>query len=274
MSGNEDFVCERKNFIVYALLNLAYSHNGRAPKRPRTNKAARPLQPAAVLVRGLESAADRHDMKEFYAGLKVVYGRREISCAPVKSLDGCLITDRKEVLARWVEHFQSVLNQKSDFDSQVLSKIPQWATATHLDDTPTVQEIQHSLKEMSSGKAPGIDGIPAEVLKYGGPSLVTHLTDLIGKIWEEKAVPQDFKDALLVHVYKHKGDRACCNNHRGISLLCIAGKVLARVLLNRLNDHVHNNSVIPASQCPVRVSCRSRNHGHDLYDQAAAREVS
>jgi len=27
---------------------LAYSHNGRAPKRPRTKKAARPLQPAVT----------------------------------------------------------------------------------------------------------------------------------------------------------------------------------------------------------------------------------
>jgi len=109
------------------------------------------------------------------------------------------------------------------------------------------------LLKMSSGKTPGIDGIPAEVLKYGGPSLVTHLTDLIAKIWEDEAVPQDFKDALLAHVYKHKEDRACCDNHRGISLLCIAGKVLARVLLNRLNDHVHSNNIIPASQCGFRA---------------------
>jgi len=28
--------------------NSAYSHNGRAPKRPRTKKAAKPLQPAAT----------------------------------------------------------------------------------------------------------------------------------------------------------------------------------------------------------------------------------
>jgi len=27
---------------------VAYSHNGRAPKRPRTKKAARPLQPATT----------------------------------------------------------------------------------------------------------------------------------------------------------------------------------------------------------------------------------
>jgi len=123
----------------------------------------------------LQSAADRHDMKAFYAGLKAAYGPRETGSAPVKSLDGSLIIDRKKTLARWVEHFQSVLNQKSVFDSQVLSEIPQWNTATHLDDTPTVEEIQHALQHMSSAKAPGVDGIPAEVLKHGGSSLLSHL---------------------------------------------------------------------------------------------------
>jgi len=50
--------------------------------------------------------------------------------------------------------------------------------------------------------------------------------------WEQESVPQDFKDALVVHIYKRTVDRAVCDNHRGISLLSIAGKVLARVLLN------------------------------------------
>ena len=43
---------------------------------------------------------------------------------------------------------------------------------------------------------------------------------------------------LLHHIYKRKGDRACCDNHRGISLLSTAGKVLGRVILNRLSSYV------------------------------------
>jgi len=66
----------------------------------------------------------------------------------------------------------------------------------------------------------------------------------------------------VVHIYKRKGDRAVCDNHRGISLLSIAGKVLARVLLNRLNGHVNRNSVIPESQCGFRHElCCKTNTG-------------
>jgi len=68
-------------------------------------------------------------MKAFYAVLEAVYGPRETGSVPVKSLDGSLITDCKKTLACWIEHSQSVLNQKSVSDSQVLSEIPQWNTA-------------------------------------------------------------------------------------------------------------------------------------------------
>nr|VZI26697.1 unnamed protein product [Spirometra erinaceieuropaei] len=41
------------------------------------------------------------------------------------------------------------------------------------------------------------------------------------------------------------------NNHRGISLLNIAGKIFARILLNRLNNHLEQG-LLPESQCGFR----------------------
>ena len=43
-----------------------------------------------------------------------------------------------------------------------------------------------------------------------------------------------------------------CDNHCGISLLSIAGKVLARVLLNQLNEHLEQSGLLPESQCGFR----------------------
>ena len=65
-------------------------------------------------------------------------------------------------------------------------------------------------------------------------------------MWDEEVIPQQLKDASIIRLYK-KGNRQLCDNYRGISLLAIAGKILARVLLNHL-EHV----LLPESQCGFR----------------------
>ena len=44
-------------------------------------------------------------------------------------------------------------------------------------------------------------------------------------------MPQDMRDAKIFTLYKNKGTRSDCNNHRGITLLDIADKAFARVIL-------------------------------------------
>jgi len=51
----------------------------------------------------------------------------------------------------------------------------------------------------------------------------------------------------IIPIFK-KGSRKDCGNYRGISLLSIAGKMLSRILLNRINMHVAP-VVLPESQC-------------------------
>nr|VZI50285.1 unnamed protein product [Spirometra erinaceieuropaei] len=70
-------------------------------------------------------------------------------------------------------------------------------------------------------------------------------------MWRQGEVPQDFMDATVVHLYKRKGNRQVCYNHRGISLLNIAGKIFARIYLNRLNNHLEQG-LLPESQCGFR----------------------
>ena len=67
-------------------------------------------------------------------------------------------------------------------------------------------------------------------------------------MWRKEAIPQDFKDASIIHLYKRKGNPQVCDN-RGISLLSIAGKILAKILLNRLNAHLDQAGLVPESQC-------------------------
>merc|ERR1711895_331975 len=79
--------------------------------------------------------------------------------------------------------------------------------------------------------------------------LLENPSKFFSQFWGEQKVPQDFRDAEIVHLYKNKGDCKCCDNHRGITLLNIAGKIFARLMLNRLFKHIVSIGIIPESQC-------------------------
>ena len=85
----------------------------------------------------------------------------------------------------------------------------------------------------------------------------------------KEAIPQEFKDATIIHLFKRKGNPQVCDNHRGISLLSIAGKILARVLLNRLNEHLERSGLLPESQCQEK----QKNNRHDLHSTTDSRKM-
>ena len=222
--------------------------------KQQVQKSLRGMQNAWWKARAaeLQKAADERDYKTFYQGLKAVYGPSYKASSAIKSKEGVLLTDPAQILDRWAEHFDSVLNQDSDFDMSVLQDIPQWDTNQSLDAIPTLKEVLDSIKQLTCGKAAGEDGIPPDVYRHGGTAIAERLLKLFKQIWKEGEVPQEFRDATIIHLSKNKGDRACCDNHRGISLLCIAGKILARLLLNRLIQHIDNIGLVPESQCGFR----------------------
>ena len=200
----------------------------------------------------IQSYADNNDTKKFYDALKAIHGPTKSGSSPLLSADGnTLITDKEKILGRWAENFDSVLNRPSSINADAIARLPQVPTNDSLADPPTITEVEKAIKRLSSGKAPGADSIPAEVYAAGGPLLLEKLTELFQSVWNQEKIPQDFKDASIVHLYKRKGNRQACDNHRGISLLSIAGKILARLLLNRLTVHLEQD-LLPESQCGFR----------------------
>ena len=199
----------------------------------------------------LQVAADTNNAKKFFSELKAVYGPSSRGSSPLYDLDGqTLIKEPALITDRWAQHFNLLLNRQSSVSDDAIEEVPQRPVIKELDIIPTAEETAKAIKQLSCGKAPGEDGIPPEVYKLGGDTLVAELTRLFERLWAEEEVPQDFKDALIIHLYKNKGDRRSCDNHRGISLLSIAGKIFARIIINRLTTHL--DSTFPESQCGFR----------------------
>ena len=155
------------------------------------------------------------------------------------------------ILGRWAEHFKFVLNRPSTIKDEAIDRLPQITVNQEMDELPTREEIERAIRLFSTGKAPGSDSIPAGIYEEGGRTLTGKLHQLFHLIGQEEVLPQDFKDASIIHLYKRKGNRQVCDNHWGLSLLSTAGKVLVRVLLNRLIVHLEKD-LLPESRSGFR----------------------
>ena len=100
---------------------------------------------------------------------------------------------------------------------------------------PSKEEIAKAIQKQKNRKAPGPDGIPAEILKADLNTSTQMLYEIFEKVWEEETIPEDWKEGYLVKVPK-KGDLANCNNYRGITMLSVPGKILSQIILQRLID--------------------------------------
>jgi len=137
---------------------------------------------------------------------------------------------------------------------EAINALPLIPTLHELDADIPLGAVKVAIKLLNNNKAPGADGIPAEVLKCGGEALAAKLHAVFELCWRTLCLPQDFKDANIITLYKNKGSRQDCNSYRGISLLSVAGKVLSRVLLPRLQviaDRVLPESQLPSLHCTV-----------------------
>ena len=57
---------------------------------------------------------------------------------------------------------------------------------------------------------------------------------LLLQCWRQGEVPHKARAAIIVSLYRNRGDKGECSNYRRMSILSMAGKIFARVLLKRL----------------------------------------
>ena len=162
----------------------------------------------------IQSFADRKDMKKFFDALKTIYGPQNSGTTPLLSADGTsLLTDKETILKRWAEHFDGVLNRPSSINDEAINRLPQVKCNPLLDELSTVSETVKAIKLLSSGNAPGSDAIPAKIYKAGCPPVTVKLTEVFHILWRKEAIPQEFKDATIIHLFRRKGNPQICDNH-------------------------------------------------------------
>jgi hypothetical protein len=103
--------------------------------------------------------------------------------------------------------------------------------------TFTAMDILPVLKKAAMGKATGSDGVFGEVLHYTAPELASSLAILFNKIEKDKAIPDQWKEALICPVYK-KGDKTNIANYRPIALTSVVRRAYEKLLAEKIDEFV------------------------------------
>jgi Reverse transcriptase (RNA-dependent DNA polymerase)/Endonuclease-reverse transcriptase len=162
------------------------------------------------------------------------------SGSTVKDKDGNLLSDQVDIEQRWKQYFESLLNVQ---DNITAATETEEETANAMPDVIdendiSIAEVKKAVEHMQNHKAPGCDGLPAEVFKNGGDALQTWMKRIFNAAWKQGRIPEDWGKAIICPIYKRKGDKADCGNYRGISLLPHITKIYERILERRLRSHV------------------------------------
>ncbi len=113
------------------------------------------------------------------------------------------------------------------------------STSPNVDQSPvdadkSEDEVIAALSKLHSKKAPGIDGISAELVKSAIDVLVTPVTELFNDMFNG-LYPQCLSIGVIHPIFK-KGDINDPLNYRGITICNSISKLYASVLDNRVHD--------------------------------------
>lgn len=248
---------ENRNKLYKKWLSTGRESDKRKFKNARkeARQATRQAKNEWFKQKALTAQAGRHGGKVVWKCIRDMQrGRRglvPLKTASVVDEDGNTCSTPQQMHERWRRHFTKILNIMSQFNEDQLKEARQRPVRSQMADLPTREELEDAIGKMKNGKAAGQSGILPEMIKAAicTDDFTDILLDLVQSVWKEGKVPKDWVDAVLIPIPK-KGDLKNCDNWRGIALLDVIGKVIARLLQERLQELAEE--VLPESQCGFR----------------------
>ena len=105
---------------------------------------------------------------------------------------------------------------------------------TDLDKHLCVEELSEAKKGLSSGKAPGPDGLPIELYKTFAGKLLPHLLEMFNKSYEKGILPPSLRAAVISLLLKPGKCPLDRTSYRPISLMSCDTTILCKALAKRI----------------------------------------
>jgi len=177
-----------------------------------------------------EEANRKNDTKGIFRAIRIISGKHKRDPLPnVNKSDGSPCFTAEEALDTWQRHFNNALNHPPSLSPWSSPRPPESADPIP---SPDEASIRKAISKLKLGRSSGPDSISPEMLCASSDIISPFLYKLFNAVWHTGKIPQIWKDATIIPVYKGKGCKQTCSNYRPISLLSVIGKLFASIILN------------------------------------------
>ena len=108
---------------------------------------------------------------------------------------------------------------------------------------PTKHEINNILKNLSSSRSTGVDGLDNFSVKIAADVITWPLHHIITLAIMQEKVPDGWKFAKIIPFYK-KDDKLLPKNYRPVAILSPLSKILEKVLYGQIFRYVSINGLL------------------------------
>ena len=140
----------------------------------------------------------------------------------IKDRNSTDLIEVEDIKKRWQEYTEELFKKDHDPDNHN-------GVITHLESDILECRVKWALGGITTNKASGGDGIPAELFQILNYDAVKVLHSICQQIWKTQQWSQDWKKSVFIPIPK-KGNAKECSNYCTIALISHACKVKLKIL--------------------------------------------
>ena len=130
----------------------------------------------------------------------------------------------------WEKHYKTLLaEQRPEYKNITPHEIRVQGEPV----TISIEETKKAILLLKNGRAPGPEGVYAELIKNGTNKLLEILTEVFNRHLRGEPIPQSWREGWITSIHK-KGSKTDCNNYRGITVTSTLSRLYGRIIKERI----------------------------------------
>ena len=186
----------------------------------------------------MESCSSRHKPVQYWSIVKSISGKQNAAKNISIDFGNGPISSHTEIAQNFNRLFGTVVphgvtKERKKATWKLTSQLP-------LDDGPvfTGEDVRRAILDMNSSKATGPDGLTILQYQRLGPCALNYLAKIYNLTLSTCSVPAIWKMSHIIPLSKPGKDESLGSSYRPISLLCPAVKILEKLILPSLQQHL------------------------------------